>query len=352
MDYKKYLFAPDKQRTPYWKQVWKFGKIFIYTFFIITFLWGCGQMFDPNVSTSGKTTGAGSIFGTYFELLFPGDDSKTHFINGEEELPFNGISSWDEAWTVTKSPFFGLFVYPIAALLWVLLKGFSGGIAAEPTAAAAIGAMFVTALIIKLITLAFSWKSQKNQEKMQAIQLKQGEIQAKYKGSADPQARQKMQLELMGLYKKEGVKPLASFANLFLSMPFLYAMFMVVRSMRILKEQEFGAISFTITPWEGLKAGDWAYLAIVFVYLPIQIISMLLPMYLNRAKKKAFTKESKAAQKKQLITQLIMTGVFMLLVFTIGSGVAIYWIFSGALQIGQTVLFHYINKNAKYKKKK
>lgn len=352
MDYKKYLFASATKQPPLWKQIWKFSKIFIYVFFIVTFLWGCGHMFDRNVSTSGKGTGTGSIFGTYFEIIFPGDGSKTHYILNEEELPFSGISNWKQAWVTTKSPFFGIFVYPIASLLWILIKGFSGGINSVPRTAAVIGAMFVTALIIKLITLVFSWKSQRNQEKMQAIQLKQSEIQAKYKNSTDSQAKQKMQLELMGLYRKEGVKPLASFASIFLSMPFLYAMFMVVRSMRILKEQTFGAISFTMTPWEGLKSGTWEYLAVIFVYLPIQIFSMLLPMLLNRSKKKVVTKEAKAAQKKQLIIQLVTSGVFMFFVFTIGSGVAIYWIFSGFLQIGQTLLFHYINRRKKYQKKK
>lgn len=351
MDYKKYLFASAKKQVPVWKQIWKFLKIIIYVFFIVSFLWGCGHIFDRNVSTSGKTTGAGSIFGTYFEILFPGDGPKTHFIMGEEELPFSGIASWSQAWVITKSPFFGIFVYPIAALLWILIKGFSGGLTAVPTTAAVIGAMFMTALIIKLITLIFSWKTQRNQEKMQAIQLKQSEIQAKYKNSTDTQAKQKMQLELLGLYRKEGVKPLGSFASLFLSMPFIYAMFMVVRSMRVLKEQIFGAISFTMTPWDGLKSGQWEYLGIIFVYFPIQILSMVLPMLLNRGKKKLVTKEAKAAQKKQLITQLVMSGVFMLFVFTIGSGVAIYWIFSGFLQIGQTLLFHYLNQRKKYRKK-
>ena len=126
MDYKKYLFATNFNKVPWWKQLWKYSKILIYIFFLVTFLWGCGQMFDPNVSTGGKSVlGSGSIFGTFFEIIFPGDKGKTHFIINEEELPFNGISSWKQAWTVTKSPFFGLFVYPIACLLWILLRGFS-----------------------------------------------------------------------------------------------------------------------------------------------------------------------------------------------------------------------------------
>lgn len=355
MDYRKYLFQNAKKKTPWHKQLMKWIKIVIYLFFIMCFLWGCGQMFDPNVSSTSEgsfgMTG-GSKPGTLFEILFPGDGTKSHFFKDEKEAPFNGITNWADAWNKTKSPFFGIFVYPIAAMLWWFIKIFSGNFQTDRIAAAAIGAMFMTAFIVKSITLIFMWKSQRNQEKMQVMQIKQKEIQAKYKNSTDPQSKQKMQLEIMGLYKKEGIKPLSSFASLFLTMPFLFAMMNVVRSLRILKERTFGSISFAQTPWDGLKEQQWAYLAIILIYIPIQIIQMILPMYLNRKKSKSFTKEAKAAQKKQLIMQLVFVGMFVYFVFSTGSGLAIYWIFTGFLQICQTLLFHTLNKYNKSKKKK
>nr|WP_246157351.1 membrane protein insertase YidC [Spiroplasma tabanidicola] len=207
--------------------------------------------------------------------------------------------------------------------------------------------ILLSSIFVRLIILTFTLKTQMNQEKMTGMQGKQAEIQQKYKGSNDPQAKQKQQMELMALYKKEGISPISSIATSFLSMPFLFAMFSVVRSTHALKIATVGAITLTEQPWAQIKSGNWVYLSLIAVYLPLQVLSMFLPMILNAVKKKKQpqSEQQKKAKRKQLIFQLIFIAVFVFFVSSVASGVAIYWIFSSTLQISQTLMFHYLRES-------
>lgn len=327
-------------------------------------LWGCGQTIgDPNVQTGAvispydfKTYNVAAVF---FELLIGNNDIAKnhifHFNNGSiYEYGFTGIRTWSEAWTQTKSPFFGMFVYPIAWILINISAGLSGGVDVNGKywAVSIIFAIIFTTLIIKLITLVFTFKAQQNQEKMQSVQMKTAEIQAKYKHSRDPNAKQKQQMELMAIYKKEGINPMAAFIPMFLSLPFLTAMFTVMKSTNLLKNTVVGAISLVEQPWSMVTSGNFMYLIIIVVYVPTQLVSMLLPMFLNRSRQKIKTKESKAALKKQIIIQSIMIFMFLFYVCVAPSGLGIYWIISGILQIFQTLGFHYYNKHKRNRYKK
>lgn len=363
MRYKQFLFPEEQKKSQWLKITWKWAKIVLGTFLIVSTIWGCGQMVgDSNVATSSIVSlydfQKHNVAAIFFELLIGTNGIFKHHIfhfeNGSiYEYSFNGISTWGQAWSETKSPFYGLFVYPISWLLVSIAHGLSGGSANTVNPVAIIFAIFLTTLIIKLITLVFTFKAQQNQEKLQAVQLKTSEIQAKYKYSRDPNAKQKMQMELMGIYKKEGINPIASFVPMLLSIPFLTAMYTVIKSTTLLKTSQVGLIKLIESPWAMITHGQWIYLVIVVIYLPIQLISMLLPMFLNRSRQKIKTKESKAALKKQVIIQSVFIILFIFIVFSTPAGVGIYWIISGSLQILQTLGFHYYNKQKRnrYKRK-
>ncbi|WP_100917124.1 membrane protein insertase YidC [Spiroplasma floricola] len=354
------------------KLVWVWTKLILFVFIIVSMLWGCVQMYQPQYTVNTVTDMAGNKIyspGVSFEIIIKslGDwSSKTHWFKiddktGElKEYSFNPISSWGQAFTVTSSPFYGFFVYPLAWLLVSFISLFSSHSDGRlnPQSAsygvAAIFAIFFTSIIIRGITLAFTWKTQLNQEKMQGLQAKQAEIQEKYKNSSDPSAKQKQQMELMSLYKREGISPMSSIATSFLSMPFLFAMFAVVRATHALKVATVGQITLVEVPFEQLKQGNWIYLTLIVIYLPLQIVSMMLPMILQMFKKKPKleSEQQKKARKKQLIMQIVFMVVFLFVVFNIASGVAIYWIFSSTFQIIQTLTFHFLKETKVTRMKK
>ncbi|WP_338972253.1 membrane protein insertase YidC [Spiroplasma endosymbiont of Panorpa germanica] len=325
-------------------------------------------MYQPNFVVGQVTDMTGrSIFapGVGFEIIIKslGDvGSKSHIFNptkdGLDQYNWNPVYSWGSAFQVTKSPFYGFFVYPLAFILVGLIKLFHGGLEDDGSfsfGASVFFSILLTSILIRLITLMFSWKAQKNQEKLQGLTAKQAEIQAKYKNSTDRTAKQKQNMEMAALYKKQGTSPLGALAGSIISMPFLFAMFSIIRSTKILKVASIGQISLIEQPFAQIQQGNWVYLSIILVYLPLQIVSMLLPTFLQMFKKNKgpVTEQQKKARKKQIIMQSVFVVVFFIIVATVASGVAIYWIFSSTFQIIQTLGFHFAreNKNKNFKKK-
>ncbi|QEH62418.1 YidC/Oxa1 family membrane protein insertase [Spiroplasma chinense] len=365
-DYSKYLNnnkgKGKKTKKDIAKQIWGWTKLVLFAFVIISMLWGCVQMYQSEFTVSTVTDMSGNKIyapGVSFEIIINSLNDyggKTHWFVIKDgniyEYQLKAITSWGSAFAETGSPFYGFFVYPLAFVLVGFIRMFSGttdGILDSSKAnygVSAIFAIFFTSILVRGITLAFTWKTQKNQEKMTSMQGKQAEIQEKYKGSNDPAAKQKQQMELMNLYKKEGISPLGSMAAQFMSMPFLFAMFSIVRSARALKVATVGKITLIEQPWAQIKEGHWIYAALIAVYLPLQIASMMLPMFLQMFKKtkKAESEQQKKSKRRQLIMQVVFIVMFIFIVSSIASGVAIYWIFSSFFQICQTLAFHFLRE--------
>lgn len=352
--YKNYLVSkPDKKSTK--KSVFKWIKLVFYLFILISMLWGCAQMFVSKFqSFQIKDLTGDKVFrpGVFFEILVgqTSQQGKSHFFNLDDkgdlyEYSYLAISNWVEAFTKTVSPFYGCFVYPTAWLLTILMNAFGG----LESGVAVLFSIMLTAFIVRFFTLLLSWNAQKNQEKMQLVQVKQADIQAKYKNSNDPMAKQRQQMEIMNLYKKENINPLATIMTGFLSAPFLFAVYTVVRSVRQLRVASIGQINLIENPAEMIKQGEWIYLSLLAVYLPTQSVSVLLPMLLNTKATKKANADQKRAKRKQLIMQIVFIFVFFFISLTVASGVTIYWIFAGLWTIGQTLAFHFLKLRRKSK---
>jgi YidC/Oxa1 family membrane protein insertase len=103
------------------------------------------------------------------------------------------------------------------ALGWVMAQVFS----VVPNYAATI---VIVTVVIRLLLLPFGFMQIRSMQHMQAIQPKVKEIQKKFKNN-----KQKQQEETMRLYKEAGVNPLGGCLPLLLTLPFLIAMYAVIR---------------------------------------------------------------------------------------------------------------------------
>jgi YidC/Oxa1 family membrane protein insertase len=70
-----------------------------------------------------------------------------------------------------------------------------------------------------------------SQRRMQLIQPEMQRIQKKYKGKTDPESRQAMTQETMGLYKRTGTNPFSSCLPILLQSPIFFALFRVLNSL-------------------------------------------------------------------------------------------------------------------------
>ena len=84
--------------------------------------------------------------------------------------------------------------------------------------------IIVVTVVIRLLLLPFGFKQIKSMQHMQALQPKIKDLQKRYKSN-----KQKQQEETMKLYKEAGVNPLGGCLPMLLTLPFLFAMYAVIR---------------------------------------------------------------------------------------------------------------------------
>jgi YidC/Oxa1 family membrane protein insertase len=91
-------------------------------------------------------------------------------------------------------------------------------------------AIILLTILVRIILLPLSVKQTRSMREMQRIQPEVKRIQGKYKGKKDASARQKMNEEMMALYKEHGVNPFGGCFPLVLQFPVLIGLFYVVRT--------------------------------------------------------------------------------------------------------------------------
>ncbi|MCK4910433.1 MAG: membrane protein insertase YidC [Thermodesulfovibrionales bacterium] len=173
-------------------------------------------------------------------------------------------------------------------------------------------------LIIRIPFLPLVSKSQRSMKKMQMVQPKVKDIRDKYKKNPE-----KMNAEVMALYKKYKVNPLGGCLPLLLQLPVFFALYKVL----------LAAIELRSAPWVfwivDLSIKDPYYV------LPLVMgVSMFFQMKMT---------PSAGDPKQQKIMQL-MPVIFTFMFLWFPSGLVLYWLVNNMLAIGQQ---YYINKSMK-----
>jgi YidC/Oxa1 family membrane protein insertase len=86
-------------------------------------------------------------------------------------------------------------------------------------------------IVIRIILIPLFVKQTHASRRMQLIQPEMAKIQKKYKGKTDPESRQALSQETMGLYKRTGTNPFASCLPLLLQSPIFFALYRVLANM-------------------------------------------------------------------------------------------------------------------------
>ena len=89
-------------------------------------------------------------------------------------------------------------------------------------------ALFIFALLVKLILLPFGIKQQKNSIKQAHVRPKEMAIRNKYKGRNDQRTQQKMNTEVMELYQQEGYNPASGCLPLLIQLPIILILYKVI----------------------------------------------------------------------------------------------------------------------------
>lgn len=181
-------------------------------------------------------------------------------------------------------------------------------------------AIIVLTIIIKIVLYPLQHKSIVSMKKMQKVQPKMEVIKAKYKKArTDPEQRQKMNVEMMQLYQKEGINPMAGCLPLILQLPILWGFYNLLSR----------AIELRGAPWilwiKDLSEKDPTYI------LPILMtVTMFLQTYLTPA----------TGDPMQRRIFLFMPIIFGFLFKDFPSGLVLYWLVQNVLTIIQQLIMN------------
>ncbi len=274
--------------------------------------------------------------------------SKACFVVGKDGLPDPGGSgvnlahkTWKDAFKV--SFFTGLLVFPIAWLLNSFVNWFGGSGVAQ------VLAILLVTLIIKIVVMLITFKGTMSTQKMQDIQPEIARIQAKYVNNNSTDAKQRMSMEMMNVYKKYNIKPFAPFLSLIITFPIFIGMYRAVSQTAVLRTGNFLGVVLGTTISQNIFGHFKVGALVIFLFMAAsQILSMKMPNILNR---KRMTYEAKKAQKQTSM----MTNIFMIMILVMGfmmpATMSIYWIASALVQVLQSIIMHHINNASKGKGK-
>ena len=279
-----------------------------------------------------------------------------------KEGVFIDEKTWGEAWN--KGLFEGLLVYPIGALVDVIVKGFRGT-GVSNGVAAFLGIVFVT-FIIRALMLLLTFKQTQSNAKMTELQPEITKIQNKYPNSNTSQVeKQRMAEEMNRLYKKNKVNPFMTLIVLVVQFPIFICVWGALSGSAQLTNGTILGLNLSHTIREVLlgktywtAAGGYAAVTALFLFLLMagaQTVSMLLPQWIQKKKAKEVAKLGKNPAQQSQNNKMkwftyIMLALIIFMGFSLVSAMGIYWFIGAIFSIIQTLIMELVNKHKRHKK--
>lgn len=181
-------------------------------------------------------------------------------------------------------------------------------------------AIVALTVMIKIVLYPLQHKSTVSMKKMQKVSPKIEAIKAKYKkAKTDPEQRNKMNAEMMQLYQKEGINPMAGCLPLVFQLPILWGFYNLLSR----------AIELRGAPWilwiHDLSEKDMTYVLPVLMTATMFLQTYLTPATGDPAQRKIF---------------LIMPLVFGFMFKDFPSGLVLYWLVQNVLTIIQQLIMN------------
>ena len=211
-------------------------------------------------------------------------------------------------------------------------------------------------IVVRLLIMPLFVKQIRASRGMQLLQPEMQALQAKYKGKKDPESRQRMNEEMMALYRKHGTNPMASCLPILVQMPIFFALFRVLASLGAVASGNYGRPSIGPLTMELAKqvqnssvfgaslsssflgSGDNMQVKIVTVAMII-IMSVTQWYTMAQLTMKNMSAESMNSDNPMIRSQRMMMYV-MPVIFAVSGvnfqiGVLVYWVVSNVGTMGQ-----------------
>jgi YidC/Oxa1 family membrane protein insertase len=187
--------------------------------------------------------------------------------------------------------------------------------------------IIATTILVYLLLFPLSIKSMVSMKRMQALQPKIEELKAKFKDNA-----QKLNIEIMALYKREKVNPLGGCVPMLLQIPVFFSLYQLLMRLISLKGAHFLWIKDLSEPDRLTIFGQsYPIIGSEFNLLPILMAGA---MFLQQRISTQNTSTSSASAEQQKIMGIMMPVVFGFLFYKMPSGLVLYWLVNSLLMYG------------------
>jgi len=194
-------------------------------------------------------------------------------------------------------------------------------------------AIIVLTIAVRIVLMPLTFKQTQSTKAMQAMQPKLQELQKKYARN-----QQKMQQEMMRLYKEAGINPLGCMWPMLIQMPIWIALYQSIMQALAATPENLLILSQHLYSWD--IVGQAIPLNEDFLGLklsqpdPTLILAILvgLSMWMQQKMVTAPSTDPKQAQMASMTT-MMMPMMFAFFTLSFPSGLALYWVVSNIIGI-------------------
>lgn len=256
--------------------------------------------------------------------------SSEEIIDAQEKEITNLKEESCEEFSVFKGKYEGLwtsfFVKPLA---WIIL--FFG----RNLGSFGLG-LIVTSILIRIIVYPLTKKSTMQAENMKKAQPELTRLEKKYanKDQNDREIMMEKSREMMAIYKKYNVSPMAGCLPTLLQLPLFIAFLDAINRVPAIFEEFFIGFHLGTTPKAGIVGGNWLYLILTILVAVTTYLSM------SKAQNNATGNQEMLKQTKMMSNMFTIMIIFMSVFMS--AALNIYWIVSN----GCTLLQNYLVKRS------
>ena len=189
-------------------------------------------------------------------------------------------------------------------------------------------AIMIVGLFLRLLLFPISKKATNMSENMNKAQKDINKLEKKYEGKEDKESMMAKSQEMMMIYKKYNINPMASCLFSFLQLPIFFAFLEAVYRVPAFFENNFLVFNLGTTPLEGFKTGNYWYIILILLIFGATFFSF-----------KNMNRSGNPDQDRQMKMMSTFMTVFILIVsFSLPTSIALYWIVSNGFTIVQNLV--------------
>ena len=231
-----------------------------------------------------------------------------------EKIPscknFTPFKKYEGIWTT-------IFVKPLA---WLIIK--VGNIVRNYGLA-----LIITCLLIRLLLYPLTKKTAMQSELIKKAQPELTKLEKKYANKTSTEDQNKKAQEMLMIYQKYKINPLAGCLLSFVQLPLLFAFYEAINRTPAIFEDKFLFLEMGKTPWAAITNGEYWYIILVVLIFLATLVSF-----------RKTLKDQTSQGMNMKGTLYFMLALITYSSFTIASGVGIYWITSSLFTIAQNLI--------------